>query len=182
MMTADEVKFHKMMQVLADQCHFPLSETMIEVYDKCLAPYGYGRVCEALYAVFKTRKGGDRFPSVADILEQMGERVSDRSIAIECANLIFWSFTHWRTQYVDRADFAELFQSKIGEIPWLVVERMGGYLALYREWNESGDVATMRAQVRDAAIAVIELTRSGKMGQPLSVDCSAPQSLIGGKK
>lgn len=180
-MNSDELRFHKMLQVLADQCHFQLSETMVEVYDKCLAPYGYPRVCEALYEVFKTRKGGDRFPSVADILEQMGETVSDRAVAVECANLIFWTFTHWRMDFTGREDFETMFRTKIGELPWTVVQRMGGYRALYREWNECADIATMRAQVRDAAMSAIELTRAGKMEQPLGVEGRSTPKQIGGK-
>ena len=175
-MNSDELRFHKLMNVMADQCNFPLNEFTIEIYDKCLAEYGYARVCVAMMDIFKTRRGSDRFPSVADILEKMGVVVSDRSMAVDCANMIMATFNKWRMDYTGREDFERLFRELVGDLPWTVVERMGGYRALYREWNECKDLSSFRAQIRDAAQSAIELIRAGRIDdQPLLAESNVKQ-------
>jgi hypothetical protein len=179
-MKPGEADFHKYLNVLAEQCNYTLSTATIALYDKTLSPYGYPRVNAAMVAIFKTRRGGDRFPSVADIMEKMGITVSYRSLAVDCANLIFATFNKWRLNFNDRPDFEDQFRKLVGDLPWEVVERMGGYRALYREWNECGDVGVMRAQVRDAAQAVLELTRASDNNDP-AIEARDTKQIGGGR-
>lgn len=175
-----EVDFHKMLQILATHCHFQLNEMTISLYDRALSIYGYEEVTNALMEIFNTRRGGDRFPSVAEIKEKMGLEVSGRSLAVDCANLIFSVFNKWRDNYTSRPEFEDHFRKTIGDLPWEVLQRMGGYRVLYKEWNECSDLAILRAQVRDAAQAVIELTKANKLNEPLRVESRSPKQ-IGGK-
>lgn len=178
-MTNDEQKFHQLLNVLAEQCHYQLSVATVAMYDQSLSKYGYPSVNSALMHIFKTRRGNDRFPSVAEILEAMGIEVSDRALAVGCANDIFWSFVHWRDQFTNREDFEDHYRSKIGHLPWEVVTRMGGYRALFREWQDTKDPSMLRAQVRDAAMSVLELTRADQNQQTLSVTGSNHKQVAG---
>lgn len=152
-----EIQFHKLLHVLASQSNYQLNEMTIALYDEALSEFGYENVLAGLKKIFLNRKGGDRFPSVADIRNAMGVDISPRTFAVDCANLIFWAFSTYRLNYCEREDFAEQFQAKVGQMPWNVIERMGGYRSLYNEWNEGSDRAVLRAQVRDAAMATFEL-------------------------
>ncbi len=176
----DEKKFHSMLVALAEQCGFALSTMNVEIYDRTLGPYGYQRVNAALWEIIKARRGGDRFPSVADVLAEMGEIISTKSLAVETANLIFWSFNNWRDKFDDREDFEALYRDRIGGLAFETVSRMGGYKAVYREWKEAGDLSTLRAQVRDSAAACVELARAG--GATIQISAAERSVLkLGGK-
>lgn len=162
----NEAKFHQMLQALADSCGSQLNEFTIGLYDKALSPYGYELVNRGLWEIFTNRRGGDRFPSIGDIKEKMGVEISSRALAVDCANLIFWTFNHWKMDYTSNPNFDEFYRENIGELPWEVVNRMGGYRAVYREWNEASDLAILRAQVRDAAQSVLDIQRATKAQNP----------------
>ncbi len=157
-----EVEFHKMIQALAGACSHNLDGFTVELYDRALSPYGYDRANSAMWEIFTTRRGGDRFPSVGDILEKMGINISPRAIAVDCANLIFFAFNKWKNGYTSRENFEDLFREHIGDLPWEVISRMGGYRALYKEWDEATDKTVLRAQVRDAALSLGEINRYEK--------------------
>lgn len=153
----DELEFHRLINILADQCEYKLTEQTLEIYDQCLKPHGYIATNEAIKQIFKTRRGRDKFPSVGDILDTMGLTVSPRALAVDAANTIFWSFVHWKMDFCHREDFAEIYQERIGVLPWITIDRMGGYRSLYKEWNESKDHSIFRAHLRDAALSLIEI-------------------------
>lgn len=176
----EEKRFHQMLQVLASACDHRLDEITIALYDRALSPYGYDLVNRGLREIFESRRGGDRFPSVADIKEKMGVEIPARALAVDCANVIFWAFTHWRMDFCARDTFESDFRSKIGDLPWEVLARMGGYRAMYSEWNESADPAILRAQIRDAAQAFIDIERAGRAQNQLMG--SKPKEISGNGK
>ena len=160
-MNRDEKQFHSLLNILAEQCNYQLSVPTIAMYDQALSKFGYAKANTALEVIFNTRRGGDRFPSVADILEKMGVIVSDRALAVDCANTIITAFRAWRMDYYDREDFQQQYIGKVGLLQWTVLERMGGYRHGYKEWSDAADMGVFRAQLRESALAVIELTRAG---------------------
>ena len=176
-LSREEMEFHKMLQALAVACGHQLDEFSMEVYDRILSPFGYDQVNAALWEIFGSRRGGDRFPSIGDIKVMMGVDYSPRSLAVDAANSIFWSFNKWKKTYCDRENFEQLYREKIGDLPWEVCSRMGGYQALYKEWCEAGDLSTLRAQVRDAALAYLDLN---KLDQSALIESATKQ--LGGKK
>lgn len=91
--------------------------------------------------------------------------ISPRARAIDAAVSILWAFENWKTQYCARPDFESQFTEKVGELPWRIVTRMGGYHALYSEWNKSRDLAIMRAQIRDMGLSIIEADSKESYGQ-----------------
>lgn len=172
-----EITFHKLLQVLADQCGYHLTEVTIALYDEALAPLGYEKANHALKEIFNSRRGGDRFPSVADIKDKLGINVSRKALAIEATNLIFWAFANWKLKFCAREDFEQQFKEKIGPLPWEVVYCMGGYEEIYDEFMSGRDPAALRAQIRETAMAVLELHKADDCYQ---VEGKTPHQL-GGK-
>ena len=167
-----EIEFHKMMNVLADQCGQPL-DGLIEMYDEELSPHGYERIALALKQIFRERRGGDRFPSVGDILEKINASASHKSIAINCVNRIFWTFYNWKLGYCGMENFESEFREKIGDLEWEVVSSMGGYRNVYKEWNE-GNHGFLRSHMRETAIAILDLKSKSRI-------VSSENQKIGGK-
>lgn len=172
-----ETLFHQMIHVLAEHCNFQLNEVTVALYDDALAPFGYQRVVEAMKEIFNTRRGGDRFPSISEIREKMGVEVSPRALAVECSNRLFWVFNHWRDRFTELEDFEQKFRAMVGDLEWETVSRMGGYRAMYKEWSECSNLEVLRAQVRESALAILEIQKF----DALQIQGSARQQIKGVK-
>ena len=64
-----------------------------------------------------------------------------------------------------------------GELAWAVVLKMGGYTSLYEEWNTTKNMGMLRAQIRDVARSVIELSANGQLWTPPALPESKNEKL-----
>jgi len=161
-----EVEFFKMLNTLARVCDFELDKEIIALYDQKLSTYGYDNVCLALKEIFYSRGSRDQFPSIAEIVKNINSEVSSRTQSDHVANIILTTFRNWKLRHCEREDFEKWFVEYNGEIAWTVVQKMGGYRALFDEWNYCSNLSTLRAQIRDMATSVIELAKRGQLNVP----------------
>lgn len=141
-----------------------LSPTIIGLYDKTLSKaLGYELAIKAIDRIIVTRRGKDRFPSVADIIDVAKPKVDDTHKAVEAANRVIQAI----------ADFgypnAKAARAFIGEVGWYIVEKSGGWLKLCESMKES-QLGTYRAQFRELALSAIVQHRAGRLHKPLNFD------------
>jgi hypothetical protein len=124
------------------------------MYEKLLVSLGWKPLCAALEDIMATRRGSDRFPSVADIRGKIIPAVNVDAEAIEAANRILEAIRiHGYNQPAKAQEF-------MGEIAWLIVERQGGWLTLCEDLQVD-QVPTVRAQWRELAKSLILRRQSG---------------------
>ncbi len=173
----DEAEFLKMINVLARVCDFELDKEVLAVYDKALCPHGYEKITNALKDIFVTRTSRDPFPSIAEILKTARLEVSVKSQADNISSIILATFRKWSTRYCGDPRFYEWFVEHNGELAWAVIQKMGGYNSLYEEWNLTKNLGILRAQIRDAAMSVIELAGVGQLWTPPALPESKNEKL-----
>lgn len=151
-----EIEFQKMLNIIAELCNYQLTESVIEIYDKAISPFGYEKAVQALKDIAGNLRGGDKFPSVNDIRDRASDEISPKSRAIVASNMIIATFYGWKLDFIFLEDFQTKYKQMVGELEWETVSLMGGYRHLFKEFNEAKELSFLRSQIRDAAFSVIE--------------------------
>lgn len=183
----DEQKFMTMLNTLARAANFELDVELIGVYDRHLAPHGYLKVSKTLENIFVERNSRDPFPSIAEILRNMGVTIGDKTLADDvCARMCSAMKRHGYTwpHGTTRGDLKKWKAFKIlgesreelycpthkeaiiiecGELGYAVFEKMGGYAAVCAEWGHTKNPQVYRSQLREICRSVIELANAGRL-------------------
>lgn len=150
----NQADFLARLGTLAKLCGVTLTTDIIEFYDKALRTEGYEKACRAIGHVIISRKGGERFPSIGDLIRLIRPVQDDSDLAIEAANRVVEAMTKFGWNNPGDA------QKFLGEIGWYVVNRNGGWKALC-ENVQSRDIQIYRAQFRELALSAIRRHRLG---------------------
>ena len=156
-----EHEFHALLNLFASNARVQLSQTMLRIYDKAVYPFGYKEACESLEKLMLEVKTW-QMPTPHQLIEKIKNKPSNISEANEVASRII--------EAISRHGYSNIKDAKnyIGDLGWLVVNRFGGWLYLCSEMGSSINVATTRAQMRDAALSILDI------GSKRSLD-EAPQ-------
>lgn len=155
LMSGNELRFHKLLSILAARCKTELDEIEIELYDRHLSYHGYDKVCTALEAILIERSGNDPFPPIGIILGRMGHQVTVKTLAMDVTNRIATAVSKKGYNWADKVpDFEADMQRVLGEVGVLVVKRLGGWHSIIEFAN--GNPNHYRTWLRDSALSVIE--------------------------
>ena len=161
-MDTQELRFHRLMAILAARCKTELDAMEIEIYDKNLAGYGYDAVCRALEGILVERSSNDPFPSIGAVLSRLGAQVTPKTLAMDTTNRIITAVRTKGYNWADKVSDFEADQIRVlGEAGMAVVKRLGGWAAVIELTSTNPNY---RAWIRETTSAVIE-TSGGKLLQ-----------------
>ena len=144
----------KRLFVLAEVCGAKLNEYQLAMYDAELSKLGYDVACAAVDKIFVTRKGTDKFPSIADIKAVAQPKLDPKHEANEAAARIVQAVSKFG--YTSGTDAKEF----IGELGWIVVQRHGGWASVCLMLNHE-NTSLYKAQFRDLALSLSARAEAG---------------------
>lgn len=177
-----EIRFHKLLSLLAMRCGAELDELEVDIYDRVLKAHGYQNACRAVEAALAARRGRDAMPSAMDLVEKIQPEVSEKGLATEVASRILAAISRrghvWpQTYHYDgHATFSAALRAELGEVAEDVVLKMGGWVKVC---EESGyvDSTILRAQIRELATNSIRRQALGQL--PGQLESRETPSLLG---
>jgi hypothetical protein len=158
-LTTDEKQnLKKHLALLGAYFQQQLPDPVIVMYAEDLADLPYPDVRRAMEECRREPKRRT-MPMPADIRDRLTPAVTDGALALEAAARIVAAISKFG--YYNARDS----QAYIGEIGWLVVEKMGGWESICTSLTNK-QMGTFHAQCRELAKAQIELSRAGKLDLP----------------
>jgi len=159
-------RFLQRIAALGTMCGFPLDPKsgVLHLYELELAPLGYERAAKAIEEIVRTRKGTDRFPSIADIRNLIVPEPGPEVEAIEAANRIVEALSRFGGCNADVNE--PRAREFVGELGWLVVQRHGGWVNLVESGIAADQIPTLKAQWRELAKALWARAKAGRIHQP----------------
>lgn len=160
-----EVKFHEYLNIFAQNSRANLSQPMLEVYDMAVKDFGYERACVAMKALLMETKSW-QMPTPAMIVAKIENKPSRYAEATEVAGRI--------VQAVDKFGYNRGEEAKafIGEVGTIVVQRWGGWARLCEVLGLHISEDTARAQMRDSALAVMEISTHRSLDEAPQLESS----------
>lgn len=151
--------------VLAQIHGFSLTEELICAYDHFLSDLGYDRVTQTLNAFILGAVSDGKFPSakrIRDVVEGVeDDDLTAEMVAAELQRAVSeFGYPH-----------ASAARKSVGELAWLVVERLGGWVN-YCARLTNANTPTVFAQTRNFARVVIRQVRKGDFSPPALPSCS----------
>jgi hypothetical protein len=148
--TKAEADFHHLLNVFAHNSKTPLSQMLIAIYDKAMEPYGYERAVAAMNILIMECRSW-QMPTPHQIVEKINNKPSRISEANEVAGRIMQAISDYGyTRGSEAHDF-------IGDLGWQVVRRFGGWTSLCCDMGLTLDPSSSRAQMRDIALALMDI-------------------------
>lgn len=164
-------RFLARLAAIAQLTNTTLTKEIVGLYDETLGRHGYDKACFAIEETIRRRRSRDPMPSIADLESLVRPAASDEDLAIESANRVIEAMAKVGKYDAPRAE------AFIGEIGWTVVQRAGGWSHLCSTTLTS-QIPTLRAQLRELARTVINLSKAGVLNKPPSFSqIQAPQRL-----
>lgn len=164
---------------VANRCGYTLTAWELGIYEREMEQLGWSSALTALELIYRGLGGGQRWamPSIDDIREKAGVTpVGDKAIAADVAGRILGAVVRYGDQHahdelgrtVTDDEGRPVFRARayVGELGWAVMERVFGH------WRACGDGYTrdnhahLFAQLRDTAVAMIEMARKGAVDRP----------------
>lgn len=142
---------------------FQITKEISVLYCNALEDLGFDRVCLAIDEIIKTRRGRDTFPSIRDIREKLEPQIDPEAEAIDICGRITEAIS--RIGPYRERDAREF----VGEIGWALVLRDGGWRTVC-EILDYENMATLKAQWRQAALGKIKRIKSGTDGEVLRAE------------
>lgn len=168
-MTRSRKDFLDRLRALAKLCREELPEVVIQLYDGVFAQLGYGIGCVAVEEAIRTRRGNDRFPSIADLKAHVVKEPQEIDLANEAVGRIFdavrlhgWNAPAKAEEYM-------------GDIAWRAVLQFGGWMSICELPTRQTTAA--RAQLRDSCFATIRLAKAGALNAPTLAQVTGGQNV-----
>lgn len=165
-----ELEFHQLLNVMAANSRVQLTQTMLKIYDKAVEPFGYERACKALEKLMLETKVW-QMPTPKALIDSIDSRPSRIAEANEVAGRIIQSVSKFGWSSPEQA------RQYIGELGWSVVQRFGGWGYLCEGLGMSIDVSSTRAQMRDSALSIMEISEHRSINEPPSLEYTPNKQL-----
>ena len=153
-----QTDFLNRLGMLAKVTEFHLTKEWVALYDRALSKFGYDKAAAAVEAAIMERRGNERFPSIADLVQRCAPQVLDADTAVEVAARIWGAIGKFGW-----ANFSDA-RNWIGEVGWHIVSINGGWQRIC-ETAQAKDVGVWKAQLRDHAAAALRRHKAGVLGQ-----------------
>lgn len=153
--------FLNRLRALAKLCREELPEVVIQLYDSAFASMGYDKGCAAVEQAILTRRGNDRFPSIADLRAHVVKEPQDIDLANEAVGRIFEAVDKFGWNSSAKAE------AYMGDVAWRAVRQFGGWMSICELPTRQTTAA--RAQLRDSCLATIRLAKAGALGSAPSI-------------
>lgn len=146
-----EKRFHDLLLIFSMNARVQLTPLHFEVYDDAFREVGltYDLAAQATKRLLQRAKSW-QMPTPAQVIDEAMPKVQAIDEANNVAGLIIKAIRDHG--YMRPAEA----RAAIGEVGWAVVDRFGGWFVVC---SGDHDIGQMRAQMRDAAKAVLEIAR-----------------------